>query len=267
MHSFLSEIVGQKEIALGYREMTFLWPEEFGVPLPGQFLTIRVHTGISPLLRRPFAFSAYCKSSSASLSQTGRASIIYQIRGEGTRLMAAMKAGDTLDVLGPLGNSFTHPAGEERPVLAAGGIGLGPLLFLARDLDEAGKAPLLCYGCRNRDFIPDLPKLQGGRIVYCTDDGSEGFHGNVIEYLESLGSEEMAGGRIYACGPLPMLRGCHDFASRRKLYCETSLEEMMGCAVGACMGCVVELMDPDRPYARVCKEGPVFPSDTIKWNA
>ncbi len=266
MHSFTSEIICQKEITRDYREMTFFWPWNYREPFPGQFLTIRTHTGISPLLRRPFAFSDYKKTSSCP-SMGGQASIIYQIRGEGTKLMASLKAGDALDVLGPLGNHFSMPLEGKSPVLAAGGIGLGPLLFLARRLDETGKKPLLCYGCRSRDFIPDLPKLKQGRMIYCTDDGSQGFRGNVVEYLDSLNPEEITGASLYACGPLPMLQGCHELSLRKNLKCETSLEEMMGCAIGACMGCVVELTIPGRPYARVCKEGPVFPSNMIKWNA
>ncbi len=264
MHSFFSELICQTELAPGYMEMTFAWPRNCGDPQPGQFLTIRSHRGISPLLRRPFAFSAYRRPAA---SRAGRASIIYQIRGEGTRIMASIRAGKTLDLLGPLGRGFSLPAASEKPVLAAGGIGLGPMLFLAQSLDEAGRDFLLCCGFRSRDFIPDLPKMKGGKVVCCTDDGSEGFHGNVTEYLEHLNPGQTAGTRLYACGPMPMLRSCHDFAVQRNLHCETSLEEMMGCAVGACMGCVVELTEPDRRFARVCREGPVFPSRMIKWKA
>ncbi|MDC7235020.1 MAG: dihydroorotate dehydrogenase electron transfer subunit [Spirochaetales bacterium] len=259
MTNFKSEILSQKSIALGYMEMTFRWPEESEKPKPGQFLTIKIQEQPVPLLRRPFALSGFDEEQKS-------ASIIYQVRGTGTKMLAALKAGDPLDVLSPLGNSFSLPAVDETPLLVAGGIGLGPILYFARELDKAGHSPVLIFGCREKSLIPDLPPLTNGRIQFCTDDGSAGFHGSSVDYMNSLSSDETGNAKVYSCGPTGMLKACHDFALSRDLSCETAMEEMMACGVGACMGCVVELAeDQDRKYARVCKDGPVFQSRTIKW--
>ncbi len=259
MKNFKSTILSQRSIAKGYMEMSFLWPEECETPRPGQFLTIRIQKQPVPLLRRPFALSGFNRESRT-------ASIIYQIRGTGTEILSDLSEGSDLDVLSPLGNSFTFPTVGEKPLLIAGGIGLGPILFFARELDQAGQKPVLIFGCRDRSLIPDLAPLKNGRIQFCTDDGSEGFHGTSVDYMNSLESSELEGARIYSCGPAPMLKACHNFAIERELPCETAMEEMMACGVGACMGCVVELAeDQDRQYARVCKDGPVFQSRMIKW--
>ncbi len=258
MKNFKSELLGQRSIANGYMEMDFKWPRECGTARPGQFLTIRVHDNPVPLLRRPFALSSLDAAAE-------KASIIYQVRGTGTRVLESLKPGDPLDILSPLGNSFTPPAEDQTPVLVAGGIGLGPILFFARELDNAGLSPLLIFGCRDSSFIPDLPPLKNGRIQFCTDDGSTGFKGTSVDYLKSLNSSGISSSVLYACGPTGMLKACHNFALSADLPCETAMEEMMACGVGACMGCVVELEGKDQKYARVCKDGPVFQSRDIKW--
>lgn len=256
MKNFQSNILRQTAVAEGYKELEFGWPSDCPPPMPGQFLTIRVQDSAIPLLRRPFALSAFNGET---------ASIIYQIRGRGTELLSSLPEGSPLDILSPLGNRFSMPAEGETPVLIAGGIGLGPILFLARELDRQGHAPLLIFGCRGRTLIPELPALENGRIQFCTDDGTEGYHGTSVGYLKTLGKDELKNPRLYACGPHPMLRACHDLALSLDIPCETSMEEMMACGVGACMGCAVELDDPVRKYARVCKDGPVFQSRDIKW--
>lgn len=259
MKNFKSKILHQKSIAQGYMEMTFNWPEDCETPRPGQFLTLKIQEQPIPLLRRPFALSAF-----DDVRKT--ASIIYQIRGTGTEMLAARTGGDPLDVLSPLGNSFTFPEKEATPLLVAGGIGLGPILYFARELDKTGHSPVLIFGCRNKSLIPDLPPLKNGRIQFCTDDGSEGFQGTSVDYLNSLPSQEMENAMLYSCGPTGMLKACHNFALAREIPCETAMEEMMACGVGACMGCVVELAENQKKkYARVCKDGPVFQSRIIKW--
>ena len=256
MKNFKSQIISQNAIAEGYRELEFTWPSDCETPRPGQFLTIRIQDSAIPLLRRPFALSAF---------KEGSASIIYQIRGKGTQRLATLPEGSAIDVLSPLGNGFSMPDQEKNLLLVAGGIGLGPILYLARELDRSGYAPLLVFGCRNKSFIPELPSLKNGRIQFCTDDGSAGFKGTSVDYLKSLDNDRKTASRLYACGPLLMLKACHDFAVSMDMPCETAMEEMMACGVGACMGCAVELTDPVKKYARVCKDGPVFQSRDLKW--
>jgi dihydroorotate dehydrogenase electron transfer subunit len=259
MKNIKSKILSQKSIAQGYMEMTFSWSDDCETPQPGQFLTIKIQEQPIPLLRRPFALSAYNEAEKS-------ASIIYQVRGTGTEILASLKEGDPLDVLSPLGNSFTMPSEENTALLVAGGIGLGPILYFARELDKAGNSPLLVFGCRDKSLIPDLPPLKNGRIQFCTDDGSEGFHGSSVDYLNSLNSSKMENAYLYSCGPTGMLKACHNFAVSKDIPCETAMEEMMACGVGACMGCVVELVeDQEKKFARVCKDGPVFQSRIIKW--
>jgi len=258
MKNYKSELLGQRAIANGYMEMDLIWQKEWETAKPGQFLTIRVQETPVPLLRRPFALSSLDESAE-------KASIIYQVRGKGTRVLESLKPGAPLDILSPLGNGFTTPEASHPPLLIAGGIGLGPILFLARELDKANLSPLLVFGCRDKSFIPDLPGLKNGRIQYCTEDGSFGFKGSSVAYLESLKASALSSAVIYACGPTGMLKACHNFAVKNSLPCETAMEEMMACGVGACMGCVVELEGKEQKYARVCKDGPVFQSRDIKW--
>ena len=257
MKNFTSSIISQTEIAIGYREMIFSWPEELEQPLPGQFLTIKATENPAPLLRRPFALSGFHR-------EKNRASIIYQVRGPATRLLSELANGKTIEVLSPLGNAFSIPREGTTPLLVAGGIGLGPILYFARYLDQKGYAPRLVFGCRSKEYIPRIPALTSGKIHFCTDDGSQGFQGTSVDFLKSMNWEEFRSPTIYSCGPHPMLKACHDLAEEKGIPSETAMEQMMACGVGACMGCAIEVTGPEK-YARVCKEGPVFDSRRIKW--
>ena len=179
-------------------------------------------------------------------------------------MMAGLNNESTIEVLSPLGNSFTVPEKGAAPLLVAGGIGLGPILYLARDLDEKGYAPQLVFGCRTKELLPDLPALTNGRIHYCTDDGSAGFKGTAVDFLRSLDWDSLTTPALYSCGPMGMLKACHELAEEKGIFSETAMEQMMACGVGACMGCAIEVNGPEK-YARVCKEGPVFDSRRIKW--
>lgn len=247
-------VLRNSPVAEDYFEMEFTWPFKEQRPLPGQFLTVRPFG--QALLRRPFAFSGATETT---------ASIIYKQVGPATKEFAEMKEGDIADILGPVGTPFKTPAKDVTPILAAGGIGLGPMIFTAEYLAEEGFSPVLVVGARNKEMIPEL-KLKNSSItvVICTDDGSMGFKGNIVEYLQTEGASYTDKGEILACGPHPMLKACHNFAVEKNITCQVSLEEMMACAVGACYGCVVETTGEDK-YKRVCKDGPVFDSREIKW--
>jgi len=261
LKQFVSQILSLSPVAQGYYRLDFFWNAEAD-PKAGQFLTIRVGDLSTPLLRRPFALSAYDKAE-------GRASIIFQKIGKGTELLSQMKQGDSIDILGPLGNSFSQEVSpcdnnKKNHIVVAGGIGTGPMLYLADELKREGKTPLLIIGCRTKELVP-YPEIDKSiKTVICTDDGSDGFKGNVVDYMRSnplLDSDSV----IYSCGPEPMLRGCQSYAEETGKSSYVSLEQMMACGIGACMGCTCETKNEKQKYARVCKEGPVFPGGEIKW--
>jgi dihydroorotate dehydrogenase electron transfer subunit len=252
-----TEIISNNRIAHDYHEFRFSWDKGAGAPLPGQFVTIRVSQGTSPLLRRPFALSAY--DTAADI-----AAIIYKKIGRSTEIMAGKTAGDRIDWIGPLGNGFTLPPAGSTPVLIAGGTGLGPILFFCAYLRQNGFSPVFIFGCRSKECVPRSPLFKAENPRVATDDGSEGFKGTAVECLESLPGDLLNSGALFCCGPLPMLRACHGLAAARGVPCHVSVEQVMACGVGACMGCVVKLRD-EPGYARACKDGPVFDSRKLQW--
>ncbi len=236
-------------------------PVESRRPLPGEFFTILPVQYPSPMIRRPFAYSGW---------KDGQASFIYEIRGRGTQDLARLRIGDSLDWLGPLGTSFPMPPSGSRPVIIAGGIGLGPLYYLAGQLAAAGLQPLLITGSRDVSLVPRLTLPPEVEWRICTDDGSAGIRGTV---LNALNENDLKNAVLYSCGPQTMMAAVHQLALRFERPCWVSLEEMMACAVGACQGCAVAVVDsksnstdPSRvSYKRVCIEGPVFNSREIQW--
>jgi dihydroorotate dehydrogenase electron transfer subunit len=258
---FPSRILSNDRISESFYEMSLSW-DGLGVfaPLPGQFLTLGIGGGVAPLLRRPFAFAGFDEAESA-------VSIIYQKRGRGTELLAAARAREVLDVIGPLGASFDDrvidsDAASGKHVIAAGGVGLGPMLFLSSTLSSRNVRPRFIFGCRNRSFVPSIKAFADASPQICTDDGSEGFRGTVADYINANNLLD-DNTTIYACGPLPMLKSVNKSAEDSDARIFVSLEAMMACGVGACMGCVVPIAGGR--YLRVCKEGPVFDGTDIQW--
>ncbi|HUX51060.1 MAG TPA: dihydroorotate dehydrogenase electron transfer subunit [Spirochaetia bacterium] len=250
-------VLSNRQIAKDYFELTFAWPERLQAPFPGQFLTIRMSESFVPLLRRPFAFSRFN-------AQTLEAALIYQKVGPATAILASVCAGDSLDMLVPLGNRFPAPQSGRRPVLVAGGIGMGPIFFFAQELLQSGVKPLLVVGARNVAFTPSMELFDSVDTIICTDDGSRGFAGTVVDYLRQHAEKVGADAELYGCGPTGMLEALAAYSTESGFPLWVSLEQTMGCAVGACMGCVVTVRGPAQ-YARVCTEGPVFAAEEIVW--
>ena len=257
MQQFDSIIKNNQKIADSFLTMEISW-ESKDIPSPGQFLTLRVSEDTSPLLRRPFAFSGF-----NPVKMT--CSLIYQKRGRGTELLAGKQSGDLINIIGPLGKPFPLPQGKGQILLVAGGIGIGPILFLASQLHQLKYHFSFIFGCRNHSFVPDSQQFRDLNPIICTDDGSEGFKGTTGDYLKSIENDILPGSTIYSCGPHPMLRACHELAQRRSGTCWVSVEQIMACGVGACMGCVVKTKG-EPGYARACKEGPVFSSYDLLWD-
>jgi len=252
-------IAGHRPVAEAWRELVLEWNHAAGAPRPGQFLTLRASHFSDPLLRRPFAFSGYGAGAGAS----GRASLVYQVRGGATKLLAELAPGARIDTLGPLGNGFPEPREGELSILAGGGIGLGPLLFLASDLTARGKPSRLVLGFRSASFVPELAFPEG--TVLCTDDGSTGFHGTPVQWISHNVSSSAAVPHVYGCGPTPMLAALASLAADRGWPASLSAEQWMACGVGACMGCALPATAGG--YLRACADGPVFEAGDIAWGA
>ncbi len=238
-------------------ELTFTWDILSGIPMPGQFLTIRIVNQTSPLLRRPFAFSWFDRASS-------QASIIYQRRGPATALLAGLRTGDTLDCIGPLGNGFEPFISQKSIIAVAGGIGIGPMAFFARTENNNARPIQFVYGCRTASMIPATSWFDDLKTIVCTDDGSVGFKGTTGDYLRSLPANRYSLYDLFCCGPTPMLASCARFAQENNVTCIVSVEQVMACGVGACMGCVVKTIDG---FVRSCKDGPVFNAQKLMWES
>lgn len=254
MKQLQSRILSNSRISTDFYEMVFSWDSKAGSPLPGQFLTIRVSEDSVPLLRRPFAFSGYDE-------KNGTASIVYQKRGRATQILTGKQPGEELDLIGPLGRPFPIPEQNEKLFLVAGGVGLGPVLFLAQFLKNQGKQVTFVFGCRTESFVPRMSCFQSAQPVVCTDDGSAGFRGTSVEYLVQKQKVD-SGSVLYGCGPEPMLKALTDLARKNDTRVWVSVEQVMACGVGACMGCVVKTKSG---FQRACKEGPVFSGRDIIW--
>ncbi|MFP4377175.1 MAG: dihydroorotate dehydrogenase electron transfer subunit [Spirochaetales bacterium] len=262
MPLFAARIVDNREIADDYLELSFAW--EGPKPQPGQFFTVRVANGPAPLLRRPFGFSGYTTTDGQVTAST-----IYRRRGPATRLMAGRKPDESIEILGPLGTPFPEPRDAASPLLVAGGVGVGPILYLADELAARGRPATLIIGARSTADLPRRIPAEGTELFYTTDDGSFGERGTSIDLLQRLVSERMKQGsdlELFLCGPEPMLEAGYRLAQRLGISAWVAMEQTMGCAVGACMGCAIPLAGSNK-YARVCTEGPVFDAATIDWES
>ncbi len=224
---------------------------------PGQFVHLKVASGLDPFFRRAFSISDFDPA-------TGRLEIIYKVVGRGTSSLRDAGPKTILDLIGPLGNRFTLPAKSQSVVLVAGGVGLPPLAFLARHLVERGHDPktvFFFYGGRTRADLIDLPRLRrmGINLMLCTDDGSQGFKGFVTDAVTDH-QPRLAGRKfqVYGCGPEPMLAALQNLALAHRWPGEISLEAPMPCGVGVCLGCIKPSLSNPGQYVRVCYDGPVF---------
>ncbi len=228
---------------------------------PGQFVMVRISDSTVPLLRRPLSIHA---------KQGPFLEVFFQTVGSGTALLAQKKAGDTLDVLGPLGNGFSLDNGLRGKKVAAvgGGRGIAPLYFLACELKDSGVDVSVFYGGKTSRALPLRRKFEaaGFSLDCSTDDGSYGFHGLVTELFFSK-VEPSKPDFVFACGPDLMMQDLAGIVHRKKIPAEMSLESIMGCGFGACWGCVKKIQKEENvEWLKVCKEGPVFSTDTIIWD-
>lgn len=222
--------------------------------LPGQFVEIKVEKSPTTFLRRPISINYICE-------ETNQLWLLIQIIGDGTRALSALKQGDTLDVMLPLGNSFTLPENATKSVLlVGGGVGTAPMLFWGKMLQDNGITANFLLGARSANDLLQLDEFaKYGNVYTTTEDGTAGEKGYVTQHsiLQSKSFDF-----IYTCGPKPMMVAVASYAKSRNIACEVSLENTMACGFGVCLCCVENTV---KGNVCVCTEGPVFNINELKW--
>ena len=223
--------------------------------VPGQFISVYSNDS-GRMLPRPISICEMDK-------EKGALRIVYRVAGKGTEEFSCCKAGDTLDILGPLGNGFPLercPEGK-KAFLIGGGIGIPPMVQLSKELK--GEVQVVA-GYRDELFLTEELKANG-TLYLATEDGSAGTKGNVLDCIRENG---LTADVIYACGPTPMLRAIKSYAEEHQIDCWISMEERMACGIGACLACVCkskEIDDHSKVHnKRICKEGPVFHAQDVE---
>ena len=249
-------VVSQEQLTDGIFSM-WIQTEAAKTARPGQFISMYTNDG-SKLLPRPISI---CEID----AETSKLRVVYRVTAEktGTEQFSKMKAGDTFPIIGPLGNGFPLEAGKgKRAFLIGGGIGVPPILELAKQLDCEKQ---IIMGYRDADTFLKEQFEENGTVYISTEDGSVGTKGNVMDAIRENGLEADI---IYACGPTPMLRAIKQYAEEQEIECYISLEERMACGIGACLACVCQSKEKDHHSnvnnKRICKDGPVFLSTEVE---
>jgi len=251
-------VLKQQCIGKDIYDMTIQTKHIAGHAKAGQFVSLYSNDA-SKLLPRPISLCGID-------AEAGTLRLVYRVTGEGTGTeeFSRLKAGDTIRVLGPLGNGFTVEQGK-KAFLIGGGIGIPPMLELAKMIKAAGTCEFVSVmGYRDaQTFLLDEFKEQGDCYV-ATEDGSVGAKGNVLDAIKEY---KLNADVIYACGPTPMLRALKAYAAEQGMTCYISMEERMACGIGACLACVCNSKEKDAhsnvKNKRICKEGPVFLAEEV----
>lgn len=251
------KIASHRRVKGNYCKLSFDYRALAKESLPGQFIHIRISKAFEPLLRRPFSIHRVSR---------GKAEVLYEVVGKGTEMLSQKKIGESLDIVGPLGNGFNLLAKtyELNPILVAGGMGVAPLIFLAEKLAETRNPKskirtTVLIGAKTKDHLLCAKEFKalGCDVKIATDDGSRGFKGKVTELLKDTLRRTKDEGRrmIYACGPKSMLKEIKEICLRKNISCQASFEENIACGLGACLGCAINTKSG---LKRVCYDGPVF---------
>lgn len=224
--------------------------------LPGQFVEVRVDGSSTTFLRRPISINFVDKVANELW-------LLIQLIGDGTKKMAQCAVGDLVNVMLPLGNSFTIPTADvekTKLLLVGGGVGTAPMLYLGACLKAAGFTPIFLLGARSDSDLLQLADFeQYGEVYMTTEDGSVGEKGYVTNHSIL---NEIDFNQIYTCGPKPMMMAVAKYAKSKNIACEVSLENTMACGIGACLCCVEKTSDG---HLCVCTEGPVFNIEKLTW--
>lgn len=255
-----TQIIFNKKVASGSFLMGLKSSEIAAEARPGQFVMIRVGPNTDPLLRRPFSI---CGTRGDDLFF-----ILYKVVGKGTAIMSKAMKGEKLSVVGPLGRGFELPEPGRKSIFVAGGMGIAPLVFLAQEIKN-NLVFMAGYRCANEIVPMEQVGLSLTDISIATDDGTAGHSGFVTDLLASHLAESVEGHpKIFACGPLPMLKLVAALTIERDIPCQVSLETNMACGLGACQGCAVRASkESGKTYYHVCRDGPVFDVNALDWES
>ncbi|MGN1130030.1 MAG: dihydroorotate dehydrogenase electron transfer subunit [Ruminococcus sp.] len=239
------KLIKNEEIATGIFDWVVENKELSALAKCGQFAHVKVP---GKTLRRPISI---CDATDTTLR------LVFQVKGEGTEIMSKMRVGDEVEILAPLGNGFKVEKGKKYCFIG-GGIGVPPMLYTAKQAEN----PLVITGFRDKSLVilQDDFKKAGAELVLTTDDGSAGIHGFVTDVLKERLNEI---DEVCACGPVPMLKAIAEIC-KGKVPCQISLEERMGCGIGACLVCACKTkLNGQEGYTHVCKDGPVYNAEEV----
>lgn len=248
---YVCKVVENRKLCQDIYEILIECPEIARETKPGQFLHIKVNKGLDPLLRRPISISRVYRD-------TGNVSLIYQVLGRGTKEMTEFRQGDDIDVMGPLGNGFTLFPGKKCAVIG-GGMGVAPLIELASCIEDCD----VYLGFRCNTFKLDEYKAVCRELHIATEDGSRGSKGYVTDIIEDISKYDI----VYTCGPKPMMKKVKELCERSSVQCFISMEERMGCGIGACLVCACRIKEGNSwHYKKVCTDGPVFAAGEVDFD-
>ncbi len=236
-------------------------PDIARLAVPGQFVHVRCSEAQEPLLRRPLSIHMVSRPK-------GVLALLFRVIGKGTELLAQRQPGDLVNLMGPLGRGFTLPLPGSRVAVAAGGIGAAPLVFLVQELANMKCQITVYLGAKDKKSVLCDGQFEqmDAEVVVATDDGSLGWRGNVTD-LMGRHMDWRRTAMTYVCGPKPMMQGIAAMLAEADVPGEVSLEEHMGCGVGACLSCSVKISHHGKvTNKRACADGPVFPSWQVVWD-
>lgn len=249
-----SKLIKKEQLKSDIFKFSLSAKEITDIAKPGQFIEIRVTEGLDPFLRRPISIYNMDK-------ENGILEIIFRVQGKGTGILARKKEEDLIDIIGPLGYGTFKYEEYKNIAILGGGIGVFPLYELAKNASKT--ATVNTYlGFRDKEAVLLEKEFEevSNKLVITTDDGSYKIHGFAINELKKDIEKEKIDA-IFACGPLPLLKAVQELAKEKNIPCQISLEEKMGCGLGVCLGCAVEVAAGG--YEHVCKQGPVFDSKKV----
>ncbi|HCA7413504.1 TPA: dihydroorotate dehydrogenase electron transfer subunit [Staphylococcus pseudintermedius] len=247
-------VVSNAPIAERIYELTVKGPVVEKLQQPGQFVHIKAGEGSLHMLRRPISI---CHIDQAQQQFT----MLFRAEGEGTKRIAALNEGDEIDILAPLGNGFPVDKAKKKALLVGGGIGVPPLYELSKQLNERGIETVHVLGFRSAKDVFYQQQFEAlGETHIVTEDGSLGTTGFVTTVIDALPVDYDI---FYTCGPLPMLKALTQLETLKDVPGYISLEERMGCGVGACFACVCHVPESPTDYVKVCTDGPVFESGAV----
>lgn len=255
---YTQEVCGisfKKQIAPGIFDIVLSSPKIAQAAKAGQFVNI-LCDGLT--LRRPISICAIEK-------EEGNIRIIFEVRGKGTDWLSKCSEGDVLDIIGPLGHGFLLKDSSKKVVIIGGGIGTPPLLPIAKFYGENATV-ITGFRTASAAILQEDFSAVGADTILCTDDGSAGIHGFTTQALERYLNKNSCD-LIYTCGPKVMMKGVAMLAAQHNIPCQVSMEERMGCGIGACLCCVCGTKDDKGKHlSRVCLNGPVFSSTEVDWD-